>query len=116
MEESNYEKLQRQIDELREQGLTDREFYTLLWRDMRAEIKDVGAEFSKALRDVADRLERRLDHFVANYDERLRQVEGRQRLKEQRFDPMLRGVASTYVTKEELQALADRVQRLEEAS
>jgi len=116
MEESNHDKLQKQIDELRAQGRSDAEFYSLLWRDMRSDMKSMGSDLGNALREVGDRVEKRFDQFAANYDERLRQVEGRQRLKEQRFDAMLKGVATTYATRDELEELTDRVKRLEDRS
>lgn len=119
MDESYRDKFQQQLDELREQGRTDSEFHSLMWRELRHEMLEMGAEFSEGLREigrkveaVSQRIDRRIDHFVANHEERMRQIEGRQRLKEQRFDTILRGVA----TKEELEALKERVRRLEEAS
>ncbi len=89
------------IQQLWQQLRSDNEFYFTMMGSLHQEMKAYHAEMAERHR-----------YFEANTDERIRQLEARHRLQEQRFTTILGATA----TREELQALERRVSRLEEAS
>ena len=104
---------QSQIDALWQQMRSDNEFYFLMLGQQARETKAAFNELKTDLAEVAQTISRmtsRLDVHMANADERMRQIEGRQRLNEQRFDTVLRAVH----TRREFQGLEKRVKALED--
>lgn len=90
--------------------------------DLRSLREQVLSDFrwtSLALGQVANdmaRLGEQVAKDMGNMAERMRQVEGRMRLMEQRFSRFLEAVDMEKASREELRSLESRVARLEEAS
>jgi len=102
-----------EIQKLWQQIRSDNEFYFLMMGQVNHDVKVGFTEVKTVLESVVDQitgLSGRLDIHIANADERMRQIEGRQRLQEQRFTVMLGAVPS----RQEFQALEQRVQALED--
>ena len=94
------------LDELWQQLRSDNEFYFMMMGSLHQEMKTYHADMAERLTAMAQ-VNRR---FEANADERMRQIEARHRLQEQRFNAVLGATA----TREELRDLERRVSRLEE--
>jgi len=94
------------FDGLAQQMRSDNEFYCLMLGSLAQEIKIGYNKCADGLQALATEMR----VHAGNMDERIRQVEGRQRLQEQRFSAMLTAVP----TMQQFQALEQRVKTLED--
>lgn len=105
------------LEELSQQMRSDNEFYCLLMGQFNQEMRSGFSELRTGLEALAESVSSQikgisagLSVHIANSDERMRQIEGRQRLQEQRFTSVISAVPS----RQEFQSLEQRVRALED--